>query len=436
MPEKENNHYVPCLILRRFDENISIYNLRSRELKINQRISEVFSSRNLYTKEIEDMFNVKAENTFARILNKKILAAEESCSLSRKEVGVVKKFLTLAMLRTMDAEDFVKLKADKTRDTVKTNYKFVEKPEVSSLPSYEYWMQTLKCVLEADSPIDVQKNRNATAIAVYWSNVFNSGYIAIWDSESSKEDFIIMDQGMTSEHEKTRFIPSLNNDMIKRGYLIEKTFKVNKPTSEKEMNLWNKYFQIALANDGFSENVYLFTISKNRMIAFINPFFRLYDKDDWSDSDSPQIPDIWTTLFQDRGLFQKNANQYVDPSQSKKGIHNNNDVFMYKIHEMNVDDVIYVNCLVLDRIQTYVGFSESGRIRRSLITYSCVNNALNNYDGLLNNLSQLGYDIVRSSKYQELACRFYVSNNFTESERKYISNYLEIKALSDGKKQS
>ncbi|MDO9629090.1 MAG: DUF4238 domain-containing protein [Acholeplasmataceae bacterium] len=432
MAEKENNHYVPRLILRKFDERVSIYNIESCELKLNQKLEKVFASKKLYTEEIETMFSDKVENEFARVLNNKILSAEDECILTRKEVNLIKKFLVLAMLRTMESEYFTQTKANKSRETVKINYKFVEKPEISSLSSFEYWMQTLKCILESRSPFDVQKNDNATAIAVYWSNVFMSGYIAIWDSAESNEDFVIMDQGMTSEHEKTRFLPPFNNDMIKRGYLIEKTFNSKNPTSTMETNLWLKYTQLALANDGFSENMYLFTISKNRMIAFINPFFRLYDTEDWKDYDTPEIPDIWTTSFQDIRLFQKNKNEYIDPIKSKSGIHNDEDTFIYQVHSMNLDDVIYVNCLVLDRVQKFLGFSESSGIRRSLITYSCIPRALNNYSSLLVHLTSLGYEVSKTKRTHDLATKFSINNvNFTESEKKYIKNYLELKSLSE-----
>jgi hypothetical protein len=432
MAEKENNHYVPRLILRKFDERVSVYNLKSNELKLNQKLERIFASKKLYTEEIENMFNDKVENEFARVLNNKILISENDCVLTRKEVNLIKKFLVLAMLRTMESEYFTQSKADKTRDTVKINYKFVEKLETSSLSSFEYWMQTLKCILEMNTPSDVQKNENATAIAVYWANVFMSGYVAIWDSSESNEEFVIMDQGMTSEHEKTRFLPAFNNDMIKRGYLADKTLNSKKPTSYSETNLLYKYHQLALANDGFSENMYLFTISKNRMIAFINPFFRLYDKDDWNDYDSPEIPDIWTTSFQDKSLFQKNKNDYVDISKSKMGVHSDDDKFIYKIHSMNVEDVVYVNCLVLDRIQTYLGFSETKGILRSLITYSCVERALNNYAPLLEEIEKLGYEVRKNRRHQELADKISLKIiTFTEPERKYIDQYLKLKSLSE-----
>lgn len=432
MPEKENNHYVPRLILRKFDEKISTYNLKTKELKLNQKLEKVFVSKKLYSKEIETMFNEKVEIEFARVLKDKILKTKDECVLSRLEVNIIKKFLVLAMLRTMDSEYFTQSKAEKAREDVRINYKFEECAEISLLSSFDYWMQTIRCILEAKSPFYVQKNNQATAIAVYWANVFMSGYIAIWDSTISKEEFVIMDQGMTSEHEKTRFLQPYNNDMLKRGYLFERTFFRKQPASYDEKNIFFKYMQLALANDGFSENMYLFTISKNRMIALINPFFRLYDKDDWNNFSNYEEPDIWTTSIKDRHLFAKNKNDYVDLENSKSGEHSENDKFIYKIQDMNLEDVIYVNCLILDRIHTIVGFSETSGIRRSLITYHCIPGALNNYTDLISQLSEFGYEMNKTKKYQEIAAHASLRDiSFSESEKKYIDNFLKIKELSE-----
>lgn len=235
---------------------------------------------------------------------------------------------------------------------------------------------------------------------------------------------------MTSEHEKTKFIAPFNNDMLKKGYLIEKILNKEKNAyySDDEKKILFKYIQLLNVNDTFSENMYLFTISKNRMIVLINPFFRLYDKDDWNCCSKYEEPDIWTTSIKDKKLFSKNKNNYVDLENSKYGKHSENDKFIYKIHNMNLEDVIYVNCLILDRINMMLGFSEASKIRRSLITYSCIFNQKNNYTDLIKQLSEFGYEMSKTKKYQEIAnwiAPIYIT--FTESEKKYINNYLLLK---------
>ncbi len=95
-------------------------------------------------------------------------------------------------------------------------------------------------------------------------------------------------------------------------------------------------------------------------------------------------------------------------------------------------NVIYVNCLALDRVQKFLGFSETSGIRRSLITYSCVPRALNNYSSLLDHLISLGYEVNKTKRTYDLASKISVNHiAFTESEKKYIKNYLELKSLSE-----
>lgn len=119
------------------------------------------------------------------------------------------------------------------------------------------------------------------------------------------------------------------------------------------------------------------------------------------------------------------------------GINSVDDKFVYQIHSMNLEDVIYINCLVLDRIQTYLGFSETKEILQSVITYSCVKGALNNYDPLLVEMEKLGYEIGKKKRYQELADKISPrSITFTESEQKCIEGYLRFKKQAEKLKNS
>lgn len=173
MPEKENNHYVPRLILRKFDEKISTYNLEKRELKLNQKLEKVFVSKKLYSKEIETMFNEKVENEFAKLLNNKILNSINECKLSRIEINLIKKFILLAMIRTINFKCFLQYKIKEIRKEVKIKYNFEESTNLKSLSVFDYLMQTIKCILEAESIFDLEKTKEATAISIYWANIFS-----------------------------------------------------------------------------------------------------------------------------------------------------------------------------------------------------------------------------------------------------------------------
>lgn len=68
----KNNHFVPQLILRRFGEEISTYNIRTGEYRHGQQTAEVFSKYEFYPLELEMEFG-QVEGRFANILSQKIL---------------------------------------------------------------------------------------------------------------------------------------------------------------------------------------------------------------------------------------------------------------------------------------------------------------------------------------------------------------------------
>lgn len=424
-----DNHYVPRLILRRFDERISTYNLSTKEVKISSSFKNTFSSNFLYSQEIEDLFSQTIENEFAQLLDKKIRFNENEVTLTRLELDTTKKFLLLAMIRTIDSEAFMQYRKEDTAEFIKETLNFEEK-NTENLSNFDYWMRTMKCVLESTNLEKVKEHPEATLQAVNWATALNCGYISIWDSSNTGEDFVIIDNGMTSEHEPTRFFPPINDDVLKRGYLLEQIISANQNNENQKTNNLASYLNILSANDFMSENFYLFSITKNRMIVLINPFFRLYDKSDYESTNILPIPDIWPTRINDKTLFLKNKNEYVnDIEQIAKGKTDINDLYIYPIRKMNIEDVIYVNCLCLDRVNNFLGFSESSRIKKSLSTYSIVQ-GLNDYESLIDYFEQLGNPIIVNNQANQI--KEHISPNiiqFNTREKKYIDNFLKIKKI-------
>jgi|GEM_PF-449722 len=422
-----HNHFVPQLILRRFDEKINTYRLSTKELKIDANFKTSFSSPSLYTQEIEDLFSGKIESEFARILDKKIRSAENVVELKRLELATVKKYLLLAMLRTNDGEHLTQHQKEKTAENVNEILHFQEK-NTENLTSHEYWMRTLQCIIESMDLNHVRNHPQATNLAVRWASTYNSGYLSIWDSTTSGEDFIVIDNGMTSEHEITRFTPPFNDDVIKRGYLLQEYYKYNGKPDYDSTNKASVYLRTLFSNDFMTENVYLFSVTRNRMLVIINPFFRLFDKEFEPEIADLAIPDVWPTRFVDHDLFKKNNTDYVnDKQETLLGLTNINDKYIYPIRKMILNDVIYANCLTLDRISDIFGFCSSQGITRSLAVYSQIS-GLNDYSDLINQLEAMGYVIKRNA--ETIRIRNHISPTvrvLNNNELKYANNVLELK---------
>lgn len=431
---KIDHHYVPRLILRKFDERINTFNIRTGEVKLSgSKLKKTFSSDLLYSQEIEDLFNEKVESEFAQILNLKILSNENEVILKRTELATVKKFLLLAMIRTIDGESFIAHRKQIAADSLKQLLKFEEK-NTNDLSDFDYWMRTIRCILNSKDLISVKNDPEATTQAVRWATTFNSGYISIWDSSETGEDFIVIDNGMTSEHESTRFIEKIGNDVIKRGYLLDKTIFSDEVNEENEKIDFMNYRDLMFSLDFFTENFYLFSISKSRMIALINPFFRLYDKSHSEGTNILPIPDIWTTRIKDRTLFLKNRNEYVNGvSDTLRGKTDANDLYIYPIRQMKLDDVIYVNCLSFDRISNILGFTDSSRVRKSLSVYS-ISRGLNDYDKLIEYFEEIGNPIIINEYAKKMSNHIAPTViRFDDREQRYINHFLRLRKMNGGK---
>lgn len=354
-----NNHFVPRLVLRRYNDRLSTYNVKTGGLSENNKLENIFSEQNLYNEDIEIMLGQKVESPFANILVRKILKTEvgEEIELSRKELNIIKKFLLIEQMRVFINEGkYSALEKYLTsfQKVAGVKYPFEEKA-IEHETIETRWQRNLRVIIECYDLMHIHEHELCTYEIYRWAQIYNSGYIAVWDSTSSGEDFIVSDIGMTSEVEPS-FV-KIGLEVEKRDYLLKAIQKTGK-SSDKDI-----YFGLLNAQLNFHENFYMFSISKNRMIVVINPFFRLYS----NETKLPK-PDVWPTEISDETLYAKNRSQQL-PVIFGKPILNDNDKFWYKVQPMELDDVVWVNMLMLDRIDTYLGFANMENIADSVFNY-------------------------------------------------------------------
>jgi hypothetical protein len=276
------------------------------------------------------------------------------------------------MLRCRDTGEYLERHRcyDKALDEI---YKFQES-NTKSLSNKEYWLRSIKSVLESNSRKELINNPEATNAAVRWWIIYEGSYLAIWDCNKTGEKFLITDEGMTSEHEKFNHI--CGGDKQKKGYLIR---KIN-----DNVNI-EMYLPILLSQDFMHENFYLFSVSATRMLALINPFYRLYDKNSGEISNALEKPDIWPTKISDTKMFKKNRVKYETGENPIN--HKENDEFIYEIINIDLQNTIYINCLMMDRISEIVGFSNIQDIIRSIRVYNSINGRRNDFTSLLRTAS-------------------------------------------------
>lgn len=374
----KNSHYVPKFILKKFSDKLCLYNIETGEFKENVKPEKAYCEKGFYDDDTEDKLNLCLESQFSKLLNEKILKCKEKIEFSRQEVLLIKKFLLISIIRSIGSELLMQKEKrfyDELIILLKKQGSIINKEDEDKIrpfieedipneTSYEYWMRTINVILDTDgSPEEILKHSKKTYPAFRWATVINAGYLAFWDSEYSRDEFVITDIGMTSENEigwngitthnikKTNFLLSLfqrENDQIMKSYL------------QMQMNFLT----------AFHENFQMFPISARRMIVLISPFykFRQVCKDRY------RMPRLETlTELVNEELFSPNDVNYMYQQIGIEPKYHPDDKYIYRIKQLTRKETRYCNALFLDRINTTLGFSSLDKVVGSLLLYRRIN---------------------------------------------------------------
>lgn len=353
-----NSHYVPRLVLRKFGEKLSLYNVKTGELKENIRLEQAYAKKGFYDEKIEQELNHNIESQFAGILSNLVLKCDNKICLSRKNLLIIKKFLLISMLRSIESEEW----SNREKDIYKwysVLHPFEEKEFCRETPK-EYWLRTLRVVLETDgTPQQILAHPDKTSSAYRWADIVNSAYIAFWDAPNNAQEFIITDIGMTSENEK-----GWNGRTVHNHRKLEYLHKIIGETKDRdEQAILYSIYQSVL---NFSENFMMFPISAKRMIVLICPFFKLRYHMKLLGIEVPHLQDI--TVITNETLFAPNRNDYVYPRAKNQQYHDG-DRYIYDIKRLSIDEIRYCNALFMDRVNTHLGFSALDKVAESVLEY-------------------------------------------------------------------
>lgn len=376
-----NSHYVPQLILKKFSDKLCLYNIRTGEFYEDVSLKRAYSEKGFYDDETEKNLNLKIESQFGNLLANKILEAEKTIKLNRKELFLIKKFLLVSVIRSLGSIHFMDLEKhyydhlrefrqlacdlrgdseeEKRRAVESVVQPFVEK-EIDGETVSEYWLRTLNVILDTDgSPEEIIKHPDKTYPAHRWANVIKAGYIAFWDSGYNHDEFVITDIGMTSENEKGWNDRTIHNNK-KMNFLINLLQKENDETMKRILA-----GQI-IAQGYFHENFQMFPISARRMIVLISPFYKFR----YCNSSRYHMPELSTlTNLVNENLYCPNENKYVLPLKDGYQPLHPNDKYIYDIKKLTSGETIYCNELFMDRINTHLGFSSLNKAVKSIVKY-------------------------------------------------------------------
>lgn len=357
-----SNHYVPRLILRKFSDKLCLYNVKTGELHESIVPEHAYAIDGLYDAEIERKLNEKIESQFGNLLSNVLLKADNEISLTRTQLLIIKKFLLISVLRTMQNELF--LQREKQLHE-KLSFPF-EEMRIDGETPFDYWMRTLDVVLDTNgTPKEIFNHPNKTYPAYRWSRVVNGAYIAFWDSPKKRDEFVITDIGMTSENENGWNGIWVHNDK-KLSWLKD---LLDSATNDAEKTAIAKTIY---STCDFSENFMMFPISPRRMIVLICPFYKYRYMCKMAGIEVPELG--YLTMIPNENLFEPNDNKYILPQTPGKPFnYHDNDRYIYRIKQLASCEIRYCNALFMDRIETYLGFSSLEHVVGSIIKYKKLN---------------------------------------------------------------
>lgn len=361
------------------------------------------------------MFMILIKNDFLKTSPQKIFFA--------KIISIVKRFALLNSVRTHGANLFVKQLKCFTKNAV--NY--IEKFEITIAPyicnlksideinlsSHELYMNTLKMYIECTSANDMLCHENATKETYCWAKVFLDSYLSFWDCAENQQ-FILTDCGMTSEYEPSHIIFT-GLDISKFSYLHSKLIDA------KDENYKYLYSDLLFKNQIMFENFDIFNLSATRSLVLINPFFRLYDKNSIAINGNEPIffdkPDIWPTFLETINIVKTPILKY-----SVQGVYSKDDLFAYTPIKLSKADTVYINNLLLQQKQRFIGYDKIEYIIDSLYCHSLIT-AMNQrelYENDEYKTLEIFIDGILNAEYTALINHYQIKPDYL-----FVSHYPE-----------
>ena len=367
--KRVNSHYVPRLILNKFSDKLCLFNVKTGDYLEKINIAHAYATEGYYDIKTEEKLNRRIESQFGGFLSNYILRQENEISLRREQVLLVKKFLLVSLMRVYNESA-----TERERDAADLNLIPVSPPfnevKIEKESVHSYWLRTLNVILDTNgTPEDIRKHPQRTWLAFRWAFLVNGAYLAFWDAPTGQDEFVITDVGMTSENEKG-WDGILRHNLKKTGFM--RKIMVVAEQNQLHHSFCSQIYYDTICQNNFSENFMMFPISSRRMIVLISPFFKLRERYSFLGIEAPKLEDL--TMIPNPMLFEPNRNQYVLPqSEGAKPQFHCDDRYLYDVKVLSNSEVEYCNSLFMDRIDTYLGFSDLDKIVNSVLRYKVLN---------------------------------------------------------------
>jgi hypothetical protein len=390
------NHYVPQFILRQFGERLCLFDVQKQTLEEGRNPATLYYQKGIYPDEMETAFSIKVEKPFADLFYRKISPEKNEISLSRQELFIIKKFLLLSTLRTLESAEVIQSErnfygrlASLWKEEGLPDEKIPEPPfkekDTEGLTDQDYWLRTLRCIINAPdvNTGTIAQMPEATYAAFRWAGVIDAGYLGFWDASKYEDEFFLTDVGMTSENEVGW--DEINQHNHKKMDFILQALQKDNGSSPN-------YTAMLLVQANFltqlHENFMMFPISGKRMIVSISPFFKFRYEGMRHGYRFPSLNEY--TKMVDENLFAPNISHYQNLQTGPAHfVYDKDDCYLYHPVSLSGFETRYCNALLMDRIREFLGFSSLAKAKRSVKLYKDLNEGFIPrvcYDGLYQTL--------------------------------------------------
>ena len=330
-----NNHYIPQLILRHFceDGKILYYDIEKHTTELRTTKS-VFLEKGYYPDKLEKELCHKIEVQFANVLNKKILCENYKITLTEEDLLTLKKYLIITILRVR-YEDMVH---NAWYQVLKRDGFITEEDSLKDFFSGDFFENINKILECRDLNTLLEITDENLNLFTFVKDVIYS-YNVFVKSNNCKEDFIISDRGWAGY----------------RGPISVK--KLNAMLNMLEVE-YDPYIDMLLHMSSPLDYA-IFPLANNTAVIMVSPAFKMC---------LPGAP--YNILYPEnapslsRCLGFGSANTIAVPDN--KFLRDGTKEYRYNIQQLPRQDVVFLNELLINNAEKFIGFGNSDRVRISL----------------------------------------------------------------------
>ena len=294
----------------------------------------VFSEKGYYPEQLEKDLCNKIEYQFSVVLNNKILNARGNITLNFEDLWIVKKYLIITMLRVPDND----LKHNTMYRFLKRDG-FIKDPEdFESKYSGDFYDNIAK-VLNCSNPfkaLDLTLTEANMTLISFIRDVINS-YNVFVRTNRSKEDLVMPDRGW-ADYSGIIGVKKINALLDMPIYrfdpFVQQIVRMSSP-----------------------QDYAVYPLSRNLALVAVSPVIQLMlPGSPYKIIFPPEAP----TLAKCMGFG--NNSVFAGPEKQMLG---NTKLYKYEIHQLSQSDVVFLNSLLIDNADSYIGFADQNKVRLS-----------------------------------------------------------------------